>query len=129
MFNLRNFLIRLVINMIALSITAELLPGIAINGGAGTLLLIALVFGIVNAVLKPILLVLTCPMVILSLGLFVLVINGVMLLITSALLGDRFVVNGFWTAFLGGIVMGIASIVIEFVLDRLGFDEDKPVRR
>ncbi len=122
---MRNFLIRLIINAIAIAITAELLPGISVNGGIGTLLLIALVFGIINAIIKPILLVLTCPFVILTLGLFILVINGLLLLLTSAILGNSFVVDGFWTAFFGGIIMGIAAIVIEWVLDRIGLDESK----
>ena len=123
--NARNFIIRLVINMIALSITASLLPGIQINGGAGTLLLVALVFGIVNSIVKPILLLLTCPFVILTLGLFIFVVNGLMLLLTSALLGSSFVVNGLGTAIIGGIVMGIAAMIIEWILRQGGLDEEK----
>ena len=123
--NARNFIIRLVINMIALSITASLLPGIAINGGAGTLLLVALVFGIVNSIVKPILLVLTCPFVLLTLGLFIFVVNGLMLLLTSALLGNSFVVNGFGTAIIGGIVMGIAAMIVEWILRQGGLDEER----
>ncbi len=127
--NARNFIIRLIINMIALSITASLLPGIAINGGAGTLLLVALVFGIINAIVKPILLLLTCPFVIITLGLFILVINGLLLLLTSSILGNSFVVDGFGTAIIGGIVMGIASMIVEWILDRAGLDESAPARR
>lgn len=123
--NARNFIIRLVINMIALSITASLLPGIQINGGAGTLLLVALVFGIVNSIVKPILLLLTCPFVILTLGLFIFVVNGLLLLLTSALLGSSFVVNGLGTAIIGGIVMGIAAMIIEWILRQGGLDEEK----
>ncbi len=132
MFNLRNFIIRLIINAAAIAITAWLLPGIHVNGAGGgssaalvTLLLIALVFGIINAVIKPILLILTCPMVILTLGLFIFIINGLLLWITSLVLGNRFVIDSFWSAVLGGIVMGIAAIVVEWVLDRLGLDESK----
>src|SRR5579871_5888671 len=98
--NIRNFIIRLIINMIAIAITAKLLPGIHVNGGVGTLLIVALVFGIINAIIKPILIVLTCPAVILTLGLFILVINGVLLLLTSAVLGSSFTVDGFGTAFI-----------------------------
>ncbi len=127
--NVRNFIIRLVINMIALSITASLLPGIQINGGAGTLLIVALVFGIVNSIVKPILLILTCPFVIITLGLFILVINGLLLLLTSALLPNSFMVDGFGTAFIGGIVMGIAAMIVEWILDRAGLDESTPARR
>jgi len=122
---MRNFLIRLIINMIALSITASLLPGIQINGGIGTLVLIALVFGIINAIVKPILIFLTCPAVIITLGLFILVINGLLLLLTSSILGNSFVVDGFGTAFVGGIVMGISAIVIESILGSLGLEKNK----
>jgi putative membrane protein len=98
---IRNFIIRLVINAIALYVTASILPGIHIvNNEIGTLLVIALVFGIVNAVIKPIVKILTCPLVILTLGLFIFVINALMLLLTAALVPDRFVA-------------------------RLGFDEDE----
>ncbi len=122
----RNFIIRLIINAIALAITAELLPGISIGGGTGTLLLVAFVFGVVNAVVKPIIAILTCPAVILTLGLFILVINGLMLLLTSSLVGaQNFAVDGFGTAFIGGIVMGIVAIIVEAVLDALGLDESK----
>jgi putative membrane protein len=122
---MRGFLIRLLINAIAIAITAELLPGIEVNGGAGTLLLVALVFGIVNAIVKPILILLTCPAVILTMGLFILVINGLMLLLTSSLLDNAFFVDGFGTAFVGGIVMGIIAIVVEAVLNALGINENE----
>lgn len=122
----RNFIIRLIINAIALAITASILPGITIAGGTGTLLLVAFVFGVVNAVVKPIIAILTCPAVILTLGLFILVINGLMLLLTSSLVGvENFAVDGFGTAFIGGIVMGIVAIIVEAVLDALGLDESK----
>ncbi len=123
--NIRNFVIRLIINMIALAVTAKLLPGISVHGGVGTLLIVALVFGIINAILKPILILLTCPAVILSLGLFILVINAVLLLLTAAVLGSSFTVDGFGSAFIGGIIMGITAIVIEFVLARIGLAEEK----
>ncbi len=123
---IRNFIIRLIINAIALAITASILPGITIAGGTGTLLLVALVFGVVNAVVKPIIAILTCPMVILTLGLFILVINGLMLLLTSSIVGaENFAVDGFGTALIGGIVMGVLAIIVEAVLDALGLDESK----
>jgi putative membrane protein len=124
--NVRSFLIRLVINAIALYVTASILPGIQIgDDSAGTLLLIALVFGIINAIVKPIVTLLTCPMVLLTLGLFSLVINALMLLLTASLVGEaRFQVDGFWTALLGGIVMAIVSMLIEWGLKQIGFKED-----
>lgn len=122
---IRNFIIRLVINAVALYITASILPGIHIaNNEVGTLLVIALVFGIVNAFVKPIVKLLTCPLVILTLGLFIFVINALMLMLTAALLPDRLTVENFGWALLGGIVMGIAAIIVEWVLKSVGFDED-----
>lgn len=126
MFSIRSFIIRLVINAIALYVTASILPGITLrDNSAGTLLLIALVFGIINATVKPVVKLLTCPMVILTLGLFSLVINALMLLLTSALVGESvFRIDGFWTALLGGIVMAIVAMIAEWVLAQIGFEED-----
>jgi putative membrane protein len=114
---MRNFLIRVIINAIGIALTAEILPGIHVaNNDLGTLLIIGLVFGIVNALLKPLLILLTCPAVILTLGLFLLVINGIMLLVTASLIPARLQIDGFGWAVLGGIVMGIIGIILESVL-------------
>jgi putative membrane protein len=120
-----KFLLRVIINAIAIAITASLLPGIhVVNQNLGTLLIIGLIFGIVNALLKPILSVLTCPFIILTLGLFIFVINGLMLLLTASLSGGRLIIDGFWWAVLGGIIMGIVGLVLESVLG-LRDDKDK----
>lgn len=115
---MRDFAIRVLINAVAIAVTAILIPNIQVaNNDITTLLIIGLIFGVVNSMLKPILIVLTCPAVLLSLGLFILVINGVMLLITDALAGDRLVIQGgIWTAILGGMVMGFVSMFLETVL-------------
>jgi putative membrane protein len=114
---MRNFLIRIVINAIGIALTAELLPGIHVaNNDLGTLLIIGLVFGIVNALLKPLLILLTCPAVIITLGLFLLIINGIMLLVTASLVPARLQVDGLGWAVLGGIVMGIIGMILESVL-------------
>jgi putative membrane protein len=120
-----KFLLRVIINAIAIAITASVLPGIhVVNQDLGTLLIIGLIFGIVNALIKPILSVLTCPFIILTLGLFIFVINGLMLLLTASLSGGRLVIDGFWWAVLGGIVMGIVGLVLESVLGLRGQRED-----
>jgi putative membrane protein len=112
-----TFLIRVIINAVAIAITAQLLPGIeVVDNSIGTLLIIGLIFGLVNAIIKPILVFLTCPAVILTLGLFILVINGLMLQITSLLVGHLFRVENFGQAFLGGIIMAIVSIIMEILL-------------
>jgi putative membrane protein len=114
---MRNFLLRLIINAAALAATAAILPGIHIqNDRIGTLLLVALIFGIVNAVLKPVIIIMSCPLIILTLGLFAIAINGIMLLITAAIAGNRFTIDGFWWAVLGGLVVGIIAGILESVL-------------
>jgi putative membrane protein len=119
-----KFLLRVIINAIAIAITASLLPGIhVLNNDLGTLLIIGLIFGIVNALVKPILSVLTCPFIILTLGLFIFVINGLMLLLTASLSGGRLIIDGFWWAVLGGIIMGIVGLVLETVLGVRGGNE------
>ncbi len=114
---MRNFILRVIIYAIGIALVAELVPGINIpNDTLSTLIIIGVVFGILNAILKPIITFLTCPLVILSLGLFVLVINGVMLLITASLIPERLQIDGFWPAFVGGIAMSIISLILERVL-------------
>jgi len=114
---MRNFLLRLVINAIALAVTAAVLPGIHVkNDSIGTLAIVALIFGIVNALVKPIFVILSCPLIILTLGLFMLVINGVMLLITDSLSGGRFTVDGLGWAILGGLVVNVIGQIVETVL-------------
>ena len=110
---MRDFAIRVLINAVAVAVTALLIPNIHIaNNDIATLLIIGLIFGLVNSLLKPLLILLTCPMVIFSLGLFIFVINGIMLLITDSLAGDRLIIEGgIFTAILGGMVMGAVSIV------------------
>lgn len=110
-----GLLIRWLANAVALFITVQLIPGIRFTGSVPNLLLVALVFGIVNAVLKPILTVLTCPLILLTLGLFALVLNGAMLLVTAALSehwGLGFSVTGWVPAILGGLMMGVVSFLV-----------------
>lgn len=119
---MREFVIRVMINAVAVAVAAMLIPNIHIaNNDLGTLLTIGLIFGVVNALLKPLLIVLTCPAVLLSLGLFLFVINGFLLLITDALAGDRLVIEGgLFTAILGGMVVTAVSLLLESVLNPAG---------
>jgi putative membrane protein len=119
-----RFLIWVTVNAIALAAATWLLEGITVTGGTGghralTLLLVAIVFGLVNAIVRPIVTLLSLPFIILTLGLLVLVINACMLLLTSWLsqqLGLGFHVDGFWTAVLGAIVITIATWILELLL-------------
>jgi putative membrane protein len=112
-----KFLIRVVVSAIAIAVTAALLPGIrVVNNDIGTYLLLGLIFGVVNALVKPIVTLLTCPFVLLTLGLFLLVINGLMLLLTASLSGGRLEVDGLLWAIVGGIIMGLVNLILEVVL-------------
>ena len=113
------FLLRLIATAVALWVAVLIVPGITYAGGALGLLGVALVFGIVNAFVRPVLKLLTCPLVVLTLGLFVFVLNALMLWITSELslaLGIGFDVEGFWAALLGAIIVGLVSTVLTLVL-------------
>jgi putative membrane protein len=114
-----RFLFRLLINAAALWVAVRLVPGIRFHGSAFQLLGIALVFGVLNAVIRPILMVVSIPLVVLTLGLFTLVLNGVILLLTSGVsgaLGLAFHVSGFAAAFWGAIVVSIVSMVLTILV-------------
>ena len=114
-----RFLLRLLINAAALWVAVQIVPGISYRGGWLPFFGVALVFGLVNAFLRPILKLLTLPIIFLTLGLFALVINGLMLWLTSALanaLGVSFHVDGCWTAILGALVVSIVSALLSVFL-------------
>jgi len=114
-----RFLLRLLINAAALWVAVELVPGITYQGGWLPFLGVALVFGVVNAFLRPILKLLTLPLIFLTLGLFALVINGAMLWLTGRLagaLGLGFHVDGCWTAILGALIVSIVSALLSVFL-------------
>ena len=114
-----RFLIRLVVNAVAIWAAVQLVPGLNYEGSTASLLLVALVFGIVNSLVRPLLLLLTCPFIILTLGLFVLVVNTIMLSLTvwlSSVFDLGLTSTGFWTTFLGALVVSIVSSVINLII-------------
>ncbi|MGC0339457.1 phage holin family protein [Streptomyces sp. SLBN-8D4] len=125
---MKNFLVKTIANAGALAVAVWLLDKITLTGGSTgkkvwTLILVALVFGLVNFLVKPLVKVLTFPLFILTLGLFTLIVNALMLLLTSWLadkLDLSFHVEGFWTAVLGGLIISIVSWALHVVLP----DED-----
>lgn len=106
----------MVINAVALWVAAYFVDGIALESGSGSVLIAALVFGLVNAIIRPIVALATCPFYVLTLGLFTFVVNAFMLMVTGNLLGNSFIVAGFGPAFLGGIIISIVSTVLSLVL-------------
>jgi putative membrane protein len=115
----RSLLLHWLLNAASLWVAAALIPGLGFHGGPGRLLLVAAVFGLVNSTLRPLLTILTCPLIVLTLGLFTLVINALMLMITGWLSESwdlGFVVSGFWAAFFGGLVVGLVSLILSMAL-------------
>lgn len=111
--------VRLLINAFALWLASEVVPGISFREeGLTSLLLVAVVFGLVNAFLKPVFKLLSLPLVIFTLGLFALVINTALLALTAVLMDDL-TIDGFGSAFLGALLIAVVSAV----LNRF-FDED-----
>lgn len=109
------FIARLLINMISILIISYLLPKVIWVDGLMAALVAAFLLGIVNAILRPILVFFTLPLTILTFGLFLLVINGLMLLLVAAFV-KGFHVNGFWGAVFGSILISIVSWILSRLL-------------
>jgi putative membrane protein len=121
---MKNFVVKTIANAGALAVAVWLLDKITLTGDstgkkAGTLIIVALIFGLVNFLVKPVVKLLSLPLLILTLGLFTLIVNALMLLLTSWL-ADKFDlsfhVEGFWTAVLGGLIISIVSWALHVVL-------------
>ena len=112
---MQNLVIRLFVNAVALWVAAQLVGGIDLTEEFWPLLLVAAIFGIINALIKPLALLLSFPFLVLTLGLFTLVINGFMLWLTSALT-DALHVAGFVPALLGGILISLVTFVFSLIL-------------
>ena len=104
---MRGFLVRLLITALGLCVADQLLPGIVITG-TGALIVSALLLGVVNAVIRPILLILTLPLTVLTLGLFILIVNGISLGVVAWLV-PGFRITGLWSATLGAVIVGLTS--------------------
>jgi len=115
-----RFLVRLLINAAALWVAVKLISGITYSSDNWVPLFgVALIFGVVNAFIRPVVQLLSLPLILLTLGLFALVVNGLMLLLTSSLsgaLGLHFHVEGCWTAILGALVVSIVSALLSMLL-------------
>ena len=113
------FLARLLVNAAALWVATRVVPGVMFAGSWLPFLGVAIVFGVVNAFIRPVAKMLTFPLIIVTLGIFALVVNGLMLLLTSLLseaLGLGFHVSGFWAAFWGALVVSIVSTILSMLV-------------
>lgn len=116
-----RFILRWAINAIALYLAILILPGIDLTSGLVSIIWLALIFGVVNALFGPLLKFLTCPLILLTLGLFTLVINTFLFWLTSVI-GQSFGLDlliadpVWWNAFLGGLVVSIVSVLMTLIL-------------
>lgn len=116
-----RFILRWAINAIALYLAVIILPGIDLRSDLVSILWLALIFGLVNALFRPLIQLLTCPLIILTLGLFTLVINTFLFWLTSVIgqsFGFGLTINDpvWWNAFLGGLVVSVVSVVMTLIL-------------
>lgn len=112
-----KLLIRWVIASLALFVAVWLVPGIQVEGTAWIIYAaMAVILGLVNAIVRPLLKLMTCPLILLTLGLFVLVINGITLWLASAIAVNwfhvGFYVQDFWSGFLGALIVSIVTIIL-----------------
>jgi len=117
-----KFILRWTINAVALYLAVLILPGrIDLRSGLASIIWLALIFGLVNALFRPLLKFLTCPLILLTLGLFTLVINTFLFWLTSVI-GQSFGIAltigepTWWNAFLGGLVVSVVSVVLTLIL-------------
>jgi putative membrane protein len=123
-----KLLLRILIPAVALGVATWLVPGIQLRHGStlaevGTLLAVAVIFGVVNAIIKPVVKAVGCLFYILTLGLIGLVVNGLLLWLSSWVAGQLslpFHITGFWPAFWGAIIVGVVGWLLNLV-----FDEDR----
>ena len=123
-----RFILRWAINAAAIFLAIRFVPGITLQSGWVSVIWLALIFGLVNAIVRPLLSLLTCPLIILTLGLFTLLINTFLFWLTGQIghfFGIGLTMNGFWPAFLGGVVVTIVSVLLTMLLR----DEMRPRMR
>jgi putative membrane protein len=114
-----KFILRWVINAIAIFLAIKFVPGIHLQSGLVSVIWLALIFGLINAFLRPLLKLLTCPLIVLTLGLFTLLINTFLFWLTGQighLFGIMLTFDGFWPIFWGAVVISIVSIVMSLIL-------------
>jgi len=114
-----KFILRWAINALALYLAVYFVPGVNLEGGFVSIIWLALIFGLINAFLRPLLKLLTCPLIFLTLGLFTLLINTFLFWLTGEIgqaFGIGFTIAGFWSAFLGGLVVTVVSVIMSLIL-------------
>jgi putative membrane protein len=115
---MNRFILRWMINAVALYVAVLIVPGLTLESHWLSVVWLALIFGFVNALLRPILKFLTCPLIMLTLGLFSLLINAFLFWLTAQVgqfFGISLTVEGFWPAFWGAVIVSVVSVVLSLV--------------
>ena len=112
---MKRLIVKILINAAALMFTANLIDGIYVDGW-GAVIIAAIILGIVNAIIRPLLVLFTLPLNVLTLGLLTFVINGLMLKLTAAVVGG-FDVVGLWPAIVGSVILSVVSTVLSWLVD------------
>ena len=112
---MKHLIVKILINAAALMFTANLIDGIYVDGW-GAVIIAAIILGIVNAIIRPLLVLFTLPLNVLTLGLLTFVINGLMLKLTAAVVGS-FDVVGLWPAIVGSVILSVVSTVLSWLVD------------
>jgi putative membrane protein len=114
-----RFILRWAINAIAIFLAVRFVHGISLQSGWVSVVWLALILGLVNTFLRPLLKLLTCPLIIVTLGLFTLLINTFLFWLTSQIgqvIGIHLLINGFWPAFFGGLIISVVSVIMTLIL-------------
>jgi putative membrane protein len=114
-----RLLLRWAVNAVALWVAIQIVPGIQHDGTTVSLLIIALIFGLVNALVRPVIVLLTCPLIVLTMGLFILIVNTLMLALTEWLSGIfdlGLTIDTLWATFLGALVISVVSAVMNLLV-------------
>lgn len=118
--SMRNFLLTLFVNSVSIAVASWLLPGIHVAGGTADLVFVALVFGLVNAFLRPILTILSIPFIVVTLGIFYFILNGLLLMFVGSI--TTLEVNGLGWALLGSLVISMVNSILNGIVFN---DEDQ----
>ncbi|MEW6002745.1 MAG: phage holin family protein [Nitrospirota bacterium] len=111
-------LLRIMINALSIAVALKLVDGITFTGQWWKMIIIGAIFGVINSIIKPLMKILALPLIVLTLGLFTLVINAFVLSITAALSGSLNLglhIDGFWPAFWGALIVSIVSTLLSWI--------------
>lgn len=116
---MNKFILRWIINAIAIFLAVKFVPGIRLESGLTSIIWLALILGLINAFVRPVLKFLTCPLIVLTLGLFTLFINTFVFWLTAQVgqfVGIDITIEGFWAAFWGALLVSVVSVILSLIL-------------